>query len=81
MGSDAGKWKLAYTSNSELVVFLAASTLPLLKIGDIMQNIDGESGTVVNQLEVITPLARGSITATAAIEVRAISITGATEYR
>lgn len=66
----AGNWRLLYTSNSELFVFLALNTLPLLKIGDIYQNIDGVTGTVVNELEVITPLARGSVSATAAIEVR-----------
>lgn len=66
----SGNWRLVYTSNSELFVFLAANSLPLLKIGDIFQNIDGATGTVVNELEVITPLARGNISATAAIEVR-----------
>lgn len=36
----SGKWKLAYTSNSELLAILALSRLPGLEVGDITQAID-----------------------------------------
>jgi len=66
----SGTWRLAYTSNSELFLLLAATKLPLVKVGEITQIIDGSDGSVENQLEFITPLAKGSLSATASFEVR-----------
>lgn len=45
----SGKWRLAYTSNSELLAVLALGKLPGLVVGDITQNIDGISNTVENK--------------------------------
>ena len=66
---DAGTWKLAYTSNSELFAFLAAEALPLVEVGEILQIVDAAAGTVVNRLAINTPLLRGSISAKASFEV------------
>lgn len=38
----SGTWRLAYTSNSELLALLALGRLPLVTVGDIIQRIDGE---------------------------------------
>jgi len=65
-----GTWRLVYTSNSELTFFLAADRLPMLTIGEIFQNIDVGAGTVENKLEVMTPLARQTVSATAEFEVQ-----------
>ncbi|KAK3242622.1 hypothetical protein CYMTET_47686 [Cymbomonas tetramitiformis] len=66
----SGEWKLLYTNNSELSLILAADQLPLLTIGDIYQDIDVDSYTVENKLEIITPLSRGFVSSTANFEVR-----------
>lgn len=65
-----GNWKLAYTSNSELIAFLALGKLPLVKVGEIYQTIDGASRTVENRIQLSAPFSRTSLTATAAFEVR-----------
>jgi hypothetical protein len=66
---DAGTWKLAYTSNSELFAFLAVEVLPLVEVGDILQIVDAAAASVVNRLAINTPLLRGSVSAKASFEV------------
>jgi hypothetical protein len=65
-----GDWKLAYTSNSELIALLALGKLPLVSVGDVFQTIDGVSRTVENRIQLSAPFSRTSLTATAAFEVR-----------
>lgn len=65
-----GTWRLAYTSNSELLAILALSRLPLLSVGDITQRIDSTSSTVENRAELSGPLSSTALSATARFEVR-----------
>ncbi|KAH7619209.1 hypothetical protein Ndes2526B_g06162 [Nannochloris sp. 'desiccata'] len=65
-----GNWKLAYTSNSELIALLALGKLPLLTVGEIFQTIDGASRTVENRIQLSAPFSRTFLTAIAAFEVR-----------
>jgi len=65
-----GNWKLAYTSNSELIALLALGKLPLVTVGEIFQIINGTTRTVENRIQLSAPLSRTSLTATAAFEVR-----------
>lgn len=51
-----GTWRLAYTSNSELIALLALSRLPLVSVGDITQEIDPLGQTVENRVELTAPL-------------------------
>jgi hypothetical protein len=64
-----GTWKLAYTSNSELVALLALGKLPFVTVHDIRQSIDGVSATVVNTLDIEVPGSRTSVSTTAAVVV------------
>ena len=64
-----GKWRLVWTSTSELVALLAASRLPLVRVVDIFQTIDGASRTAENNVVLELPFARTSVSATAEIEV------------
>ena len=48
----SGKWKLMYTSNSELIAIMALSRLPFVTVGDITQTVDATSMTVENQVTV-----------------------------
>jgi len=66
----SGTWELAYTSNSEIFLLLAAGRLPLLEIGAITQSIDAESMTVENKVEFTAPLIKSAVSASAAVEVR-----------
>jgi hypothetical protein len=65
-----GTWRLAYTSNSELLAILALSRLPLLSVGDITQRIDSASSTVENRAALSGPLSSTALSATASFEVR-----------
>lgn len=65
-----GTWKLAYTSNSELVALLALGRLPLVTVGDVYQIIDGKAQSVENRIQLSVPFSRTSLTATASFEVR-----------
>lgn len=51
-----GTWRLAYTSNSELVALLALARLPLVRVGEITQSIDPMGQTVENRVELEAPL-------------------------
>lgn len=51
-----GTWRLAYTSNSELIALLALQRLPLVTVGDITQTIDPLGQTVENRVELAAPL-------------------------
>jgi hypothetical protein len=66
----SGAWKLAYTSNSELIALLALGRLPLITVGDITQSVDGAAMTVENRVQLSAPFSRTSLAATAAVEVR-----------
>ena len=50
-----GAWRLAYTSNSELIALLALGRLPLVTVGDITQTIDPSAMTVDNCVELQAP--------------------------
>ena len=65
-----GQWKLVYTFSSELIPLLAASRLPFIEIGDIMQTIDTTLMTVDNKVVVTGPFARQTVCARAQLEVR-----------
>lgn len=65
-----GTWKLAYTSNSELVALLALSKLPLITVGDILQVVDGAQMTVENRVQFTAPFSRTSVAATASFDIR-----------
>lgn len=65
-----GTWKLAYTSNSELVALLALSKLPLITVGDILQVVDGVQMTVENRVQLTAPFSRTSVAATASFDIR-----------
>ena len=65
-----GTWKLAYTSNSELVALLALGKLPLVTVGDVYQIIDGSAQSVENRIQLSVPGSRTSLTASASFEVR-----------
>ncbi|EFN54311.1 hypothetical protein CHLNCDRAFT_11571, partial [Chlorella variabilis] len=65
-----GTWRLAYTSNSELVALLALARLPLVRVGEITQSIDPMGQTVENRVELEAPLSKTSLSATATFEVR-----------
>ena len=62
-----------YTSNSELFALLAADNLPLVTVGDITQTINAADMTVENKVELSGPVARGSFSAKAKLEVRSPS--------
>jgi hypothetical protein len=51
-----GTWRLAYTSNSELIALLALARLPLVTVGEITQEIDPLGQTVENRVELAAPL-------------------------
>ena len=75
-----GQWKLVYTFSSELIPLLAASRLPFIEIGDIMQTIDTTLMTVDNTVVVTGPFARQTVCARAQLEVRSpkrLSVRGA----
>lgn len=48
----SGSWRLAYTSNSELIALLALGRLPGVVIGDVVQNIDAATSSVENRVEI-----------------------------
>lgn len=60
----------SYTSFSELLPLLAASLIPLVKVGDIVQEVDTESMTILNAVTFIGPLTSTTFEASAAFEVR-----------
>lgn len=66
----SGTWKLAYTSNSELVALLALSRLPLVDVGDILQIVNATAMTVENRVKLTAPFSRTSLSATALFDVR-----------
>ena len=59
-----------YTSNSEVMILLAAENLPGLSVGDITQTIDGVGGRVENRVQLSAPLLESSVSANASFEVR-----------
>lgn len=65
-----GTWKLAYTSNSELVALLALGKLPLVTVGDITQTVVASSQTVENRVQISAPFSQTSLAATASFEIR-----------
>lgn len=66
----SGTWKLAYTSNSELIPLLGLSRLPLTKVGDIIQIIDATASTFQNKVIFEGPVSRGSFSVNARFQVR-----------
>ena len=66
----AGKWKLVYTSNSELYPLLLADELPFVTIGDITQTISADSMEVTNRLAVEVPFLKFGVRAGAALQLR-----------
>ena len=66
----SGKWRLVYTSNSEVMFLLAAENLPGLNVGDITQTIDGVGGRVENRVAFSAPMVESSVSANASFEVR-----------
>ncbi len=66
----SGKWRLVYTSNSEVMFLLAAENLPGLNVGDITQTIDGAGGRVENRVAFSAPMVESSVSANASFEVR-----------
>jgi hypothetical protein len=66
----SGRWRLVYTSNSEVMILLAAENLPGLSVGDITQTIDGVGGRVENRVQLSAPLLESSVSANASFEVR-----------
>lgn len=48
----SGRWRLVYTSNSELAAFFALNALPLLDIGTIEQIVDARDSSVTNTVNV-----------------------------
>mmetsp|Transcript_3299 Transcript_3299/g.13082 ORF Transcript_3299/g.13082 Transcript_3299/m.13082 type:complete len:421 (-) Transcript_3299:709-1971(-) len=66
----SGKWRLVYTSNSEVMFLLAAENLPGLNVGDITQTIDGVGGRVENRVAFSAPMLESSVSANASFEVR-----------
>ena len=66
----SGKWRLVYTSNSEVMFLLAAENLPGLNVGDITQTIDGVGGRVENRVVFSAPMLESSVSANASFEVR-----------
>lgn len=48
-----GSWKLVYTTSPSALALLGLSNLPLVKIGDITQTIDGPAMTVENKVSVV----------------------------
>ena len=66
----SGKWRLVYTTNSELVPLLALGNLPLLEVGEISQTIMGETGQVENKVEFMVPFSKTSIGSKASFDVR-----------
>ena len=69
----AGKWKLVYTSNSELYPLLLADELPFVTIGDITQTISADSLEVTNRLAVEVPFLKFGVRAGAALQLRSAS--------
>lgn len=51
-----GTWRLAYTSNSELIALLALGRLPLVTVGEVTQAVDPLGMTVENRVELQAPL-------------------------
>ena len=66
----SGRWRLVYTSNSEVMILLAAENLPGLSVGDITQTIDGVGGRVENRVQLSAPLLESSVSANASFEGR-----------
>lgn len=62
----SGTWRLAYTSNSELIALLALDRLPLVTVGEITQAIDPLGQTVENRVELAAPLRCGLLGAAGA---------------
>ncbi|GMH37590.1 hypothetical protein BSKO_05463 [Bryopsis sp. KO-2023] len=65
----SGNWKLVYTSSPEVLALMNLSKLPLVKIGDITQKIDGPGMTVENKIQVTVPFSRTSFSTSASFEV------------
>jgi len=70
MDTLGGTWRLVYTSNSELLVLLAADNLPGFAVGDMTQTIDGNTATVENRVVFSAPLVETSLSARASFEVK-----------
>eukprot|EP00271_Cylindrocystis_brebissonii_P014142 TRINITY_DN35396_c0_g1_i1.p1 TRINITY_DN35396_c0_g1~~TRINITY_DN35396_c0_g1_i1.p1 ORF type:complete len:345 (-),score=58.69 TRINITY_DN35396_c0_g1_i1:600-1634(-) len=65
-----GRWILAYTSYSELYPLLAASNLPFVSVGEIIQTINTNAGVLTNQVTFRGPVSSSLITTEASFEVR-----------
>lgn len=57
----AGTWRLQYTTNSELLVVLAADNLPLVSVGEMTQTIDATTASVENRVALSAPLVQTSV--------------------
>lgn len=64
-----GKWILRYTSLSEFFPFLAAGSLPLIKVGEISQTVNANESLMVNSVTFIGPLGTTSLSANASFEI------------
>lgn len=65
----SGSWKLMYTTSPSTLALLGLSRLPLVKVGDITQMIDGPGMTVENKIQISVPFSRTSFSTSAAFEV------------
>ncbi|KAK9863167.1 hypothetical protein WJX84_003929 [Apatococcus fuscideae] len=64
-----GCWNLAYTANSELIVFLGLGRVPGIQVGAIVQEIDSIAGTFVNQVTISSPFASRAVSVSASFQL------------
>jgi hypothetical protein len=73
-----GDWKLAYTSNSELLAILALGRLPFVTVGDITQRVDAATSTVENKARAAPRRGEGPAARARVLAGRAAELGGAT---
>lgn len=57
MDSIAGKWNLAMTDDQDVLAIMdAVNALPLVKLGDITQEVNVEDGVVTNDVQLAAPM-------------------------
>ena len=64
-----GRWRLVYTSNSELVQVLLLTKLPFVQALELHQSIDCDTSTVENAVEIALPGSSVSIRSLAAFKI------------
>eukprot|EP00897_Mesotaenium_endlicherianum_P009814 jgi/Mesen1/8861/ME000053S08256 len=65
-----GKWILVFTSFSELYPLLTLNNLPLVKVGEISQEINIATSRLVNTVSFSSPIASRTFSAAAEFEIR-----------